>query len=242
MLGHLLRPSRGAMRPIRPAACGPQQWMAAVRRAVVIVACVLAATGCVAPVAAQAGSHDRLLPLAGPPAAEQLAADATPVPAGQGAIFVPALSDGGSEPETLEFRNARRVASTGGRTRMQAVWRTTPVVLAWLTTVATVGGAQEPDETDNGWMDVTERSLARELEDADESWSNATELSVVRTQGNAATQTFGFKNTLRRNWARARARLRVDGVRARTAGEQVLLWSRGYVSFQAICRTSSRRA
>lgn len=106
---------------------------------------------------------------------------------------------------------------------MQTVWRTTPVLLAWLATVATGGVAQEPDETDNGRPNATERSLVRELEDADDGWSNATELSVVRTQGNAATQTFGFKNTLRRNWARARARLRTDGVRARTAGDRVLL-------------------
>jgi hypothetical protein len=81
-------------------------------------------------------------------------------------------------------------------------------VLVWLALVAGVVRAQEPgsagDEESPGW-------------------SNATELSLVRTQGNAATQTFGFKNTLRRNWNAARLRLRLDGVRARTAGERTLI-------------------
>ena len=106
---------------------------------------------------------------------------------------------------------------------MQTDWRTALTVLAWLTTVAAVGVAQEPERTDTERPDATERSVARELDGADAGWSNATELSVVRTQGNAQTQTFGFKNTLRRNWTRARARLRMDGVRARTAGDRVLL-------------------
>ncbi len=53
-------------------------------------------------------------------------------------------------------------------------------------------------------------------------WSNATELSVVRTGGNAETQTFGFRNTLRRNWTSVRLLARVEGVRSRTAGERIL--------------------
>ena len=53
-------------------------------------------------------------------------------------------------------------------------------------------------------------------------WSNATELSVVRTGGNAETQTFGFRNTLRRNWSSVRVRGRVEGVRSRIAGERIL--------------------
>ena len=43
----------------------------------------------------------------------------------------------------------------------------------------------------------------------------------LRAGGNADTQTFGFKNTLRRNWTAARARLRVDGIRARTGGDRI---------------------
>ena len=111
----------------------------------------------------------------------------------------------------------------GDGTRIQTDWRTALTVLAWLTTVAAVGVAQEPDRTDTEMPDAAERSVVRELDGADAGWSNATELSVVRTQGNAETQTFGFKNTLRRNWTRARTRLRIDGVRARTAGHRVLL-------------------
>ena len=58
-------------------------------------------------------------------------------------------------------------------------------------------------------------------------WSNATERSVVRTHGNAETQTFGFKNTLRRNWTGALARLRVDGIRARASGDKFLVLAPG---------------
>ena len=53
-------------------------------------------------------------------------------------------------------------------------------------------------------------------------WSNATELSVVRTGGNAETQTFGFRNTLRGNWTSVRVLARMEGVRSRTAGERIL--------------------
>lgn len=58
-------------------------------------------------------------------------------------------------------------------------------------------------------------------------WRNATELSMVRTQGNAETQTFGFKNTLRGYWPATRLRIRVDGVRARTAGARILVVAPG---------------
>ena len=91
------------------------------------------------------------------------------------------------------------------RTRLR--WRPVAASLAWLV-LAAPGLAQEPDTGS---------------EDDSPGWSNATELSVVRTQGNAATQTFGFKNTLRRNWSGARLRLRVDGVRARSAGDRILV-------------------
>ena len=53
-------------------------------------------------------------------------------------------------------------------------------------------------------------------------WSNGTELSAVRTTGNSETQTFGFRNTLRRNWTSIRVLARVEGVRSRTAGERIL--------------------
>lgn len=85
----------------------------------------------------------------------------------------------------------------------------TALIGAWLLSAVTAAVAQP-----------------RAVDDDDSSpraWSNATELSVVRTEGNADTQTFGFKNTLRREWSAARVRLRVDGVRTRTDGKQVLL-------------------
>ena len=84
----------------------------------------------------------------------------------------------------------------------------TVATLAWVALAATSGLAQGPDPDPNDEL---------------RGWSNATELSVVRTQGNAETQTFGFKNTLRRNWSAARLRLRVDGVRSRSDGERLLV-------------------
>ena len=83
------------------------------------------------------------------------------------------------------------------------------------------------------WPDPAELTLIGLQDDPQEpdaeniGWSNATELSLVRTQGNADTQTFGFKNTLRRNWRGARARLRVDGIRARASGERFLVVAPG---------------
>lgn len=111
-----------------------------------------------------------------------------------------------------------------------AAWRAKPVARAWLTAaaavatvaVATTAAAQDRD---GGAADrpAAERRVARELDDADAGWSNATELSVVRTGGNAEAQTFGFRNTLRRNGVRSRVRLRVEGVRATTGRDRVLL-------------------
>ncbi len=46
-----------------------------------------------------------------PSAEEQLAADPTAVPAGSGAVFVPAMTNGADEPETLVFQAEKRVAS-----------------------------------------------------------------------------------------------------------------------------------
>ena len=59
------------------------------------------------PTAAQPPYHRWLAP----PVEEQLAADPTEVPEGMGAIFVPALTDGESEPESAVFRGSRQVAS-----------------------------------------------------------------------------------------------------------------------------------
>ena len=46
-----------------------------------------------------------------PSAEEQLAADTTVVPAGSGAVFVPAMTNGADEPETLVYQGTQRVAS-----------------------------------------------------------------------------------------------------------------------------------
>lgn len=52
-----------------------------------------------------------------PTAAEQLTADTTSIPSGQGAVFVPALSNGADEPMVLILKGTERVASgaTGSR-------------------------------------------------------------------------------------------------------------------------------
>ena len=46
-----------------------------------------------------------------PTAEEQLAADTTAVPSGSGAVFVPAMTNGADEPETLVFQGEKRIAS-----------------------------------------------------------------------------------------------------------------------------------
>ena len=55
---------------------------------------------------------------------------------------------------------------------MHMDWRSMPMVLAWLVTLATAGAAQAPDGTDDE-PGATERSVAQEL-DGEEGWSNAT--------------------------------------------------------------------
>ena len=87
------------------------------RRIVATVACVLVVAIEGTPVAAQSAAMAEYYHWLAPPAAAQLAADDTPVPADRGAIFVPALSDSASEPETLVFQDDRQVASgpTGRR-------------------------------------------------------------------------------------------------------------------------------
>ena len=59
-------------------------------------------------------------------------------------------------------------------------------------------------------------------------WSSDTELSVVVTEGNAAAQTFGFKNTVRRTWDSSRLRARFDGVRSMATIERSLLVRPGF--------------
>lgn len=59
-------------------------------------------------------------------------------------------------------------------------------------------------------------------------WFNSTELSVVYTSGDSATQTYGFKNTLRKIWDKARYKLGADYLRADTADDRYLLVDPGY--------------
>ena len=54
-------------------------------------------------------------------------------------------------------------------------------------------------------------------------WSNSTELTVAATEGNVASQTIGFKNTLRRHWKRSKFQLKLDGMRADDADDRFLL-------------------
>lgn len=46
---------------------------------------------------------------------------------------------------------------------------------------------------------------------------NVSEFSLVVTDGNSSTETFGFKNTLRYHWPKAKYVLRLDAVRSNTA-------------------------
>jgi hypothetical protein len=65
---------------------------------------------------------------------------------------------------------------------------------------------------------------AQEVHDEDkQGWSNSTELSVAATEGNVATQTFAFKNTLRRHWKRSKFQLKLDGMQANDAEDRFLL-------------------
>ena len=71
--------------------------------------------------------------------------------------------------------------------------------------------------------DAAARAPARKL-----GWFNSTELSVVVTTGNSDTRTYGFKNTLRREWDKARLKLRADYLRADTADDRFLLVDPGF--------------
>lgn len=72
------------------------------------------------------------------------------------------------------------------------------------------------------WVGATPGPGVAQERDDDLGWANATELSIVVTEGNTSTQTFGFKNTLRRTWESARLRLRFDGVRSNTSDDRFL--------------------
>ena len=48
---------------------------------------------------------------AAPTAADQLAADTTVVPAGMGALFVPAMTNGSDEPEALVYQGQQQVGA-----------------------------------------------------------------------------------------------------------------------------------
>lgn len=67
-------------------------------------------------------------------------------------------------------------------------------------------------------------SLAQdEGEEVELGWFNETDLSLVVTDGNSSTETFGLKNRLRRNWARARYTFRIDAVRSNTADDPIAI-------------------
>ena len=75
---------------------------------------------CPAPAAAQQtpAPAPRLYRWITPPPDQQLKADTTPVPSGMGAVFVPAMSNGIDEPETLVYQGSQRVASGLNGTRI----------------------------------------------------------------------------------------------------------------------------
>ena len=68
--------------------------------------------------AQQPTAGETYYPWTAPSAAEQLAADETTVPTGQGAVFVPALSDGASEPQAVVVQNGQQVATGLNGTRI----------------------------------------------------------------------------------------------------------------------------
>ena len=63
-------------------------------------------------VQAQSGPSESLYRWIAPTAEQQLAADTTVVPPGSGAVFVPAMTNGADEPETLVYQGTQRVASS----------------------------------------------------------------------------------------------------------------------------------
>lgn len=96
----------GCPRALNP--CGQPLGIRA--RAAFASRCLLAILAAV-PTAAQPEGHPPYHRWLAPPVEAQLAADSTEVPEGMGAIFVPALSDGESEPQSVVVRGSRQVAS-----------------------------------------------------------------------------------------------------------------------------------
>jgi hypothetical protein len=64
---------------------------------------------------------------------------------------------------------------------------------------------------------------AEENEEEKPAWTNSTDLSMVVTDGNTEAETWGFKNTLRRNWKRARFQLKLDSVKSGTADDRFVV-------------------
>ena len=71
------------------------------------------------------------------------------------------------------------------------------------------------------WLGPVAAGAQDEEEEKVLGWSNVTDLSLVITDGNSSTETFGFKNRLRRNWTRARYTFNVDAVRSNTADDPI---------------------
>ena len=79
-----------------------------------------------------------------------------------------------------------------------------------------------------GLLILTPMSLLAQDEDEEAlGWSNETDLSLVVTEGNSSTDTFGFKNLLRRNWKKARYTFRIDAVRSNTADDPIAVINPG---------------
>ncbi len=60
-------------------------------------------------------------------------------------------------------------------------------------------------------------------------WFNSTELSLAVTEGNSATDTFAFKNSLTRRWEKSRVRVLLDGMRANTSDDRFFLADPGQI-------------
>lgn len=62
--------------------------------------------------------------------------------------------------------------------------------------------------------------VTQEEEEPELGIANSTELSLVMTDGNSNVETFGFKNTFRYHWERARYRLRMEAIRSNTGDDR----------------------
>lgn len=79
--------------------------------------CILVA-GWATPSGAQSISPQTYYRWLAPAVEQQLAADTTPIPAGSGSLFVPALSDGESEPQAVVLQGERQVTTGPNGTRL----------------------------------------------------------------------------------------------------------------------------